>query len=128
MRHNTPVVIDTLQMWVTASWFYSFIENIILNYVNISVALLVFALIGFSLKAALEFWSYYGAVAKVQGPTTEFETVYGTGENTLKRVHYWLVPLCFYNMRRRVTANPMRPRPRSANEAGSGTSCVTRNA
>ena len=54
-----------------------------LSYINISVALLVFALIGFSLKAAPEFWSYCGAVAKVQGRTAKFETVYGTDENTL---------------------------------------------
>jgi hypothetical protein len=54
-----------------------------LSYVNISVALLAFALIGFSLKAVFEFRSYCGAVAKAQGRTAEFETVYGTDENTL---------------------------------------------
>lgn len=53
------------------------------SWVNVFVALLAFILIVFSLMAAFEFRSYCGDVAKIQGRSAEFETVYGTDENTL---------------------------------------------
>lgn len=52
-------------------------------WVNVVVALLVFALVVVSVKAAFEFRSYCGAVAKHKGQTAEFEAVYGTDENSL---------------------------------------------